>query len=108
MEGFKFQRIKDGEGQLVGINIHGNLVLENAHRLKDEFVEVAGNSVKQLEILISDVEDIDVSCIQLFVAFIIQMQKQKVKYNFIWNLTDDQKNLIESVGLSDELLVNVI
>lgn len=107
MEGLKFQRIKNAEGQTTGINIHGNLVLDNSQFLKDELVDVI-NSVKELEISISDVEDIDVSCIQLFVAFITQMQKQKVKYNFTWSLNDDQRNLIESVGLSEELLVNVI
>lgn len=107
MDGLKIQHKRDESGLLSGIKISGNLVVENARQLKKEFLDVAVISGKQLNVEFVDVDDIDVSCIQLIVAFASQLEKQRVKYRFDWDISIDLKELIENVGLSEELFINI-
>lgn len=108
MESIIFQKTLNEQGRITELAIGGMLVLENSLELKKEFVSVMDGLSDQVKITISNTSEIDLSCIQLFVGFIKHMNNTHVpvNYQFEWNLDEDQKTLLESVGLSNELFQN--
>ena len=106
MESYTFKKLENEEGRIKSLEIGGLLVLENANDLKRDFLSTSRVLGKQLKINISDVSDIDLSFIQLLLAFIAEMNEQHVTFSLEWNLEDDQKTLLENVGLSTELFIN--
>jgi hypothetical protein len=106
MENIIFQKNQDEQGQISGIAISGLLVLENSQELKKEFLGVIDCLSNRVKITISNVSEIDLSCIQLFMVFIKLMNVAHVAYQFEWNLDEDQKTLLENVGFSNELILN--
>lgn len=106
MESLKFNKSYDGQGQVSTLEISGMLVVENSQQLKKEFVDVFYNLGDRFEVIIDHVQEIDLSCIQLFVAFIGKMEEASVGFNFDWNLDEDQRSFIENVGLSKVLFIN--
>jgi ABC-type transporter Mla MlaB component len=106
MEKINFQRITDEHDRIIGLEISGMLILENAQSLHKELVGMVDLLSKHVKISISDLQEIDISCIQLIAAFIRQMDDLKVTYQFEWNIDDDLNILMEHVGLSTELFMN--
>jgi hypothetical protein len=106
MENFKFHITSDDQNRIIGLEISGLLVLDNAQMIKKEFVSVSSLLSNQVKIMISEPEELDISFIQLLVAFIKRMDELNVAYQFVWNIDDDQKSLLEHVGLSNELIMN--
>ena len=108
MGNITFQKILDEHGRITGLTIGGMLVLENSQELKKEFVSAMDGLSNQVKITVSNTTEIDLSCIQLFMGFIKHMNSTHVpvNYQFEWNLDEDQKTLLESVGLSNELYLN--
>lgn len=103
MVSVKIQKSLDDQGQITSLQIEGMLVLENSQQLKNEIVAIIGDLSDQLEITISKVDDLDLSCIQLFVAFMKYMDEINMAYQLNWDLDEDQKLLLENAGLSHEL-----
>lgn len=106
MESMNFKKSVNEQGLITGLEIGGMLVLENSQELKKEFTGVIDHLSDRVDVTISNVDEIDLSCIQLFIAFIKFMNEARVTYQFIWNLDEDQKALLENVGLSNELYLN--
>lgn len=106
MKSLKFHKSLNEQDQIAGIEIGGMLVLENSQQLKKELVDVVPCVSDQLEITISNPEEIDISCIQLIVGFIKSMNEINVTFQFTWNINEDQKLLLENAGLSSELYLN--
>ncbi len=106
MENVKFQIKSNDQNRIVGIEISGVLVLENAQMIQNEFVKIVDLLGSQVKITISEPEELDISFIQLLVAFIKRMDELTVDYQFEWNIDEDQKSLLEHVGLSNELFMN--
>lgn len=106
MENIIFKKSLNEQSQIAELEIGGMLVLENSLKLKQEFTGIAGCLSKKVKIILSNVDEIDLSCIQLFIAFIKLMNEAHVDYQFVWNLDEDQKKLLENVGLSNELFMN--
>lgn len=106
MENIKFQKIMNEQGFISGLEVGGVLVLDNSQQFKQELVGVIDRLSENVEITISELEDIDISCIQLFVAFIRSMDKLDLTYHLIWKIEEDQKQLLESIGLSNDFFLN--
>lgn len=106
MESVKFQKSSNSEGIVTQISISGFLTIENAQQLKKEFIAVIPNLNNQVKIVIHEVDDIDVSFVQLVVAFTRHVTNIGIMYNLQWNLDDEQRLLFENVGLSFELSMN--
>ncbi len=105
MEDFIFHQTTDADGIVIGIELSGMLVLDHAQSLKKEFLNVILHTGKRLKIAISSPEEIDLSFIQLFVSFIQNLDEINVLYRIDWTLDEDQKILLERVGLSNELFL---
>ena len=105
MESVKFQKSLNGQGRLTSLEIGGMLVLENSQQLKNELIGVIFTLSDEVKITISGADEIDLSCIQLFMAFIRRLDEINVTYEFIWNLDEDQKSLWENVGLSKKIFM---
>jgi hypothetical protein len=106
MENIIFRKSMNEQGRITEIEIGGALVLENSQQLKDEFLSLTDILGGQVKITISNPEDIDLSCIQLFIAFIKFMNETHVKHQLNWTLDEDQRALLENVGLSNDLYLN--
>ncbi len=94
------------QGQISELEIGGLLVLENSKELKNEIIDLINHLSNRVKISISSISELDLSCIQLIIGFIKYMDVNHVVYQFEWNLDEDQKTLLENVGLSNELILN--
>jgi hypothetical protein len=103
MEKVKFLKSFNDSGLISTLEISGFLILENSERIKDEFVSVLDSLSDKLEIIVSDLEEADLSFIQLMVAFIRKLNKKKIHFKINWAIDDDQKALLDNIGLSNEL-----
>jgi hypothetical protein len=101
-----FQKSFNEQEQVTSLEIGGMLVLENSQQLKKDFMAVVDCLSHRVKITISNVEEIDLSFIQLLIAFIHYVNEAHVAYQFDWNIDEDQKSLLENVGLSNELFLN--
>lgn len=106
MDSIIFKKLLDEKDRITGLEIGGMLVLENSLQLKKEFADAVNYLSGKVNIVVSSVEEIDLSCIQLFLAFIKLMHESHVNYRFDWKLEDDQRTLLENVGFSNELFLN--
>ena len=106
MENIIFRKTLDEQGRITGLEIGGMLVLENSQELKKGFLGVVDCLGDRVKITVLNSAEIDLSCIQLVVAFIKYINITHVNYQFEWNLDEDQRTLFENVGLSNELYIN--
>lgn len=103
MENIKFHKSTNEQGLITDLEIEGMLVMDNSQQLKSELVGIASNLNDQVKISITNPEEIDLSCIQLLIAFMKRMDELRINYQFIWDLDENQKLLLENAGLSNEL-----
>lgn len=108
MDRLRIRKNTDSEGKIYELDVSGCLVVDTSQQFKNELVDVLNRAGGQLRINFAEIDEIDVSCIQLVVAFIHSMEKRKINYSFNWNLADDLKDLFENVGLADELYMNAV
>jgi anti-anti-sigma regulatory factor len=106
MEKLSFRTSADKSGRIETIEIGGLLVLETALELKDELVGVIDRLSSKVKITFFEVEEMDLSGVQLLVAFIRKMDKTKVEYQIDWKLEEEQKALFVNVGIGIELFMN--
>jgi len=106
MDNFKFKTTVDKSGLITNLSVGGLLVIENAQKIKDELSGIMSKLSDSLEIEISEVDHIDLSFIQLIVSFSAFLNTKNIRLKTNWNLDDEQRKLIESVGLSNELFLN--
>lgn len=99
----KFRTSTDENGRIATINIGGLLVLETALLFKNELVAVGNRIAKNVTINISELEEMDLSAVQLLVAFCRHLNQMKITYQLDWNITDEQKSLFINVGIGTEL-----
>ncbi len=102
----KFQKTVDESGRISGLELGGLLVLENSQNLKNEFIGAAASLSDSLNITISELEEIDISCIQLFISFLKKLDEMKVKYELDWNIDKEQMQLLENLGLNSDFFLN--
>lgn len=106
MENVKIIRISNELGRVTHLEIEGVFVLENSQQLKKELVDVIDCLDDQVKITITYLDEMDLSCIQLIIAFIKRMDEMNITYQLDWNLDKNQKSLLVNVGLKNELLIN--
>jgi len=106
MENIIIKKTVDEQGLITELEIGGLLVLEYSQELKKGFAGVIDCLSDRVKITVLNTAEIDLSCIQLFVAFIKHLDGAHVAYQFEWNLDEDQQTLLENVGLSNELYLN--
>ena len=105
MEDITFRKLTDEQGRITEIEMGGMLILENAPHLKKEILSAVNQLSNRIKIRISNPDGLDLSCIQLLLAFINYMDENHVTYVFEWTLDEEQKTLLENVGLSNELFI---
>jgi anti-anti-sigma regulatory factor len=106
MEKLSFRTSADNSGLIETIEIEGVLALETALELKNELVIILNRLHPEVKISIGEVDEMDLTAVQLLVAFIRNMDQKKIKYQIEWNLDEDQKAFFINVGIGDELYMN--
>jgi len=107
IEKLKFRILADNRGRIETIEIGGLIVLETALKLKNELVAIEKNLSSKVIINIFELVEMDLSGVQLLVAFIRLMDHAKINYQINWNIDEEQKALFSNVGLGNELFMNV-
>lgn len=87
---------KDKEVDLL---IQGELTIVNSTKLKDFLIDSIGK-YNHLNVKVSQAESIDLTAIQLFQRFIWDAQEAKKSVDFTFELSDEDKILIERSGLN--------
>jgi pilus assembly protein TadC len=106
MENINFHVTSNDQSRITGIEIGGMLILENAQLIKSELLRILDTLSNQVKITISEPDELDISFIQLLVAFIRHMDRLKVSYQFDWMIDDNQRILLEHVGLGQEIFMH--
>ena len=106
MDNLKIQIFNNEKGLITNLSIGGLLVVENAQKIKRELVGILNQLSDSVEIEINEVDNIDLSFIQVIVSFISQLNEKGIKFKLDWKLDEDQKLLFENVGFSNELFMN--
>lgn len=106
MEKLKFLALADKHGKVERIDMGGLIVLETAFQLKNELVAIENNLCDNVTVSIFELEELDLSGVQLLVAFIRKMDQMKINYQFNWNIGEEQKAFCTNVGLGNELFMN--
>lgn len=106
MDNLKFQTSANQKGLITNLSFGGFLVIENAQKIKDELVGIFNKLSDSVEIEISEIDNIDLSFIQLIVSFSSQLNESGIKVKYFWKLDDDHRLLFENVGFSNELFMN--
>ena len=106
MKKLKFLALADKHGKVERIDMGGMIVLETTIQLKNELVAIENNLCDDVVITIFELEELDLSGVQLLVAFIRKMDQMKINYRFNWNIEEEQKALFTNVGLGVELFIN--
>ena len=106
MEKLRFRTSANKNGQIETIEIGGLLVLETAIQLKNELVIIAENLHKVIRIHIFDLEEMDLTGVQLLVAFFRFLKQKKIKYDIDWDLDEDQKTFFTNIGIGLDLNMN--
>ena len=106
MEKLLFRTLADDQGRIEKIEMGGLLVVETAHQLKNELVAIENRLSKNLIINIHELEEMDLSGVQLLIAFIRQANQKKVSYQFKWDIDKEMETLFLNVGIGVELFMN--
>jgi anti-anti-sigma regulatory factor len=106
MEKLRFRTSANKQGRIETIEIGGLLVLETALELKNELVGIVDGLSNKLKIIIVELEEMDLSCVQMLVAFVRHLDKKKIKFQIKWNLNEDEKAIFVNVGIGTELFMN--
>jgi len=97
--------LADGNGRIETIEIGGLLVLETAQQFKNELVSILDRLSDKVNVIITDLEEMDLSCLQLLTAFTRSMDKKKINYIFTWDIDEEQRSLFVNVGVGVELFM---
>lgn len=106
MEKLKFSTLPDESGKIETIDISGLLTIETALQLKNELIAAESRLCKKVIVNIWEPEEIDLSAVQLFVAFLRALDKKKVDYQLNLVLDEEQKLLLNNVGIEPEFFMN--
>lgn len=96
----------NAQGLIDQLEMSGLFVLENSLQLKEELFACTKNLDSKIKIEVKNVQDIDISCIQVILGFIRYMDDNHVSYAFEWDLLVEHRVLLENVGFANELFLN--
>ncbi len=106
MEDFIFKKTTNEQGLVEILELSGMLVLDNSEKIKNELLNVIQCLNNKIRIEIKDVQEIDITFIQIILAFINYLDDNHILYKFGWSLTAELQTLLENVGFSNELFLN--
>jgi len=85
MENVKFKTLTNEQGLITDLTIGGLLVVENSQHIKIELLGALPRFDDSIKIEISEVDDIDLTFIQLIVAFRKQLYEKGTEFQLNWS-----------------------
>lgn len=98
MKDYTFKVKRSKKNSTVNVNMAGQLNVSNMSEIKDE-LEKTAKGYKTIAIKIEDVEDTDLTLLQMLKAFQISCVNSKVEVAIELDLNNDYKSLFERAGL---------
>lgn len=98
MKNFKVSTIPSGNREKVDITISGDLTIKNVGEFYKRLKEVK-TSFKSYNIAIKDIQKIDVSCLQVIVAFIEDLKKNKKVVTLTQDLNEELQKLLQNADM---------
>lgn len=106
MDDFTFSKQINEQEFADVLRFSGNLTVGNSEKIKNELLLLSGKLNSRITIEIEDVQEIDISFIQIVLSLVNYMDDHHISYKFQWTLEPDVRDLIEGVGLGNELFLN--
>lgn len=100
MKEFQLTSSKDKSSGTTNVSLQGKLNVANIASIHSELQKNTKGS-KKIAITLENVEDADVSTIQLLMAFQNTCSINKVEVNFLLNLSEDIEVLFKKSGFSN-------
>lgn len=101
---FTYNLLEDGGKSI--IVFEGNLTLKNINKIKNKLAEAVHKS-NNIEIVAGNVDNLDISFIQLLFAAFKTAQIESKVITFKLSLTDELRILVERAGFTSLLYNNV-
>jgi len=98
MKEFQVTATNDKKTNALNLTMQGKLNVSNMKQIEQEFKK-AIKGYKKCSIVLSNVEEADLSIIQLLKAYEITCQKNKIEVTISLNLNEDITNLFAKSGL---------
>lgn len=98
MKDFQISSTRDKKNNSVNLTLKGKLIVSNMAQIEPEFKKAVKDCSKCVLVL-TEVEDADLSVLQLLKSFELTCKKNKVEVTINVNLNEDQKNLFAKAGL---------
>jgi len=92
---------KENKGNTTKLIVEGNLVLANSVKIKNQFIDLLKKD-KESEIVLDNVNDIDLSFLQLLLSIYKSNSNIKIKMN----ISEEHKKLIEVAEIMNCLHIN--
>ncbi len=99
---YKISKISKSDDGVSEVVLSGLLVVTNASKIKTELNKLKFKT-KEAKVVVSDVDDFDLSMAQLLKAFIIKNKKNNIKVSCDFQLNDDLNVLLNRSGILKEL-----
>lgn len=99
---YKISKITKTDDGVSELTISGQLVIANASKIKADLVKLSFKT-KQVKFVIKDVDDFDLSMVQLLKALVLQCENKNVKVSCDFQLNDDLNVLLNRSGVIEEL-----
>ncbi|HAM98143.1 MAG TPA: hypothetical protein DCQ26_05995 [Marinilabiliales bacterium] len=99
MKEFQVSSTKDKKNNSVNLTMKGKLTISNMAQIEQEFKKAVKDCNKCV-IVLSEVEEADLSILQLLKAFELTCKKKKIDVTINMNLNEDHASLFAKSGLN--------
>jgi len=97
LQDFNIEKVEN-DNENSRIVFSGNLILENGAKLSEDIKEYC-NTPKDIIVELSDVDEIDLSMLQLLISLIKNRNKKKLGTSVVFNLSEPDMILLKKVGI---------
>ncbi|MFA6401944.1 MAG: STAS domain-containing protein [Salinivirgaceae bacterium] len=100
MKEYEVTATKDKKTNALNLTMQGKLNISNMKGIEEEFKSTVKNC-KKCSITLSNIDDADLSIVQLLKAFELNCLKNKIEVTISMNLNEDNANLFAKSGLNN-------
>ena len=100
MKEYQISSSKNKKTKVLDVELNGNLNVSNISAIKKELNSVVKNN-KAILLSISDVEDADLTIVQLIVSFRQKCQTENIDLKTNFDLSEETKELFDRAGFTN-------
>lgn len=103
MEKIRFDVLHDEEEKIKNLDLGGWLVLQNAEHFRNELLGINGKVANNFNLNISEPVEIDLSGIQILIAFFRNLDNLNIPYKVDWQIDEYKNSFLCNIGFENKL-----